>query len=91
MRTLHLKLFFPKNWYVMRNLKIYANGKLLNTIMHNQSLEIHIPDNITTINWKLDYFKNSIELPQNVQSIYMLMYMDIGNGTLQMYLKTIAS
>ncbi len=89
MRTLHLKLFFPKNWYILRNLKIYADGKLLNTIMHNQTIEIQFPENSQSINWKLDYFKNSIELPQNQQSIYAILFMDIGKGTIQLYLRSL--
>lgn len=57
--------------------------------MHNQTLEIQTPENTTSISWKLDYFKNSIELPKNLQDIYVLLFMNIGNGTLQMYLKTL--
>ncbi len=57
--------------------------------MHNQTIEIQIPEDIKSLQWKLDYFKNTIALPYNEKSIYILLFMNVGNGILQLYLKTL--
>ncbi|MGQ8868446.1 hypothetical protein [Myroides sp. TSA_177.3] len=89
MKTVHLKLFFPRNWYHARKLKIYANNKKLAWIMHNQTIEIQIPKETQSLEWKLDYFKNTISLPNKKQPLYILLSMNVGRGTLQLYLKTL--
>ncbi|MGS4345024.1 hypothetical protein ACKUSY_05310 [Myroides odoratus] len=91
MKTVHLKLFFPRNWYHARQLKIYHNSELVAYIMHDDSLEIYLPDEATSLHWKLDYFKNTIVLPQQQDSIYLLLFMDVGKGLIQLYRKTLSS
>jgi|GEM_PF-2687810 len=93
MKTVHLKLFFPSNWYHARRLKIYHKSELVAYIMHNDSLEIYLPDEATSIHWKLDYFKNTIVLPQQQDSdpVYLLLFMDVGKGLIQLYRKTLSS
>lgn len=91
MKTVHLKLFFPRNWYHARRLKIYHESKLVAYIMHNDSLDIYLPDEATSIHWKLDYFKNTIVLPQQQNPVYLLLFMDVGKGLIQLYRKTLSS
>ncbi|WP_353117237.1 hypothetical protein [Myroides odoratus] len=89
MKTVHLKLFFPRNWYHARKLKIYTDNKKLAWIMHNQTIEIQIPKETQSLQWKLDYFKHTISLPNKEQPLYILLFMNVGSGTLQLYLKTL--
>ncbi|MBB1150207.1 hypothetical protein H4K35_08695 [Myroides sp. NP-2] len=91
MKTVHLKLFFPRNWYHARRLKIYHKSELIAYIMHGDSLEIYLPDEATSIHWKLDYFRNTIALPQQQDPIYLLLFMDVGKGLIQLYRKTLNS
>lgn len=91
MKTVYLKLFFPRNWYHARRLKIYHKSELVAYIMHNDSLEIYLPDEATSIHWKLDYFKNTIVFPPQQDPIYLLLFMDVGKGLIQLYRKTLSS
>lgn len=59
--------------------------------MHGDSLEIYLPDEATSIHWKLDYFRNTIALPQQQDPIYLLLFMDVGKGLIQLYRKTLNS
>ena len=89
MKTVHLKLFFPRNWYHARKLNIYADGKKLSWIMHNQRIEVQLPEETQSLEWKLDYFKNSIQLPPGEKLLHILLFMNVGHGTLPLYLKTL--
>lgn len=89
MKTLHIKLLFPKNWYHSRFLKVSSKNNLVTTLMHGDSQQIQVDDSITSIHWKLDYFKNSISIPDNEKEVYIILFMDIGKGIIQPYLKTL--
>lgn len=88
MKTVHIKLFFPRNWYHARRLKLYHEGEQIAYIMHNDSLVLQLPQEATTLHWKLDYFRNSIELPKEETS-YLILFMNVGEGIIQLYLKTL--
>lgn len=89
MKTIHLKLRFPKNWYHARFLKIYSNKKLVTKMMHGDTQQIIVDENVKEISLRLDYFKNSIDLPTKEKDVYIVIFMDIGTGTLQHYLKSL--
>ncbi|QQU04304.1 hypothetical protein [Myroides odoratus] len=87
MKTVHLKLFFPKNWNRTKQLEIYHQQELLASVSPNESIVIQLPQEATSIHWKLSHFKNSIALPEE-DSVYLLLSMDLGEGFIQPYFKT---
>ncbi|WP_158962779.1 UbiA prenyltransferase family protein [Myroides fluvii] len=87
MKTVHLKLLFPKNWNRTKQLEIYYQQELVASVSPNTSILIQLPQEATSIHWKLSHFKNSIALSDDPIT-YLLLFMDVGEGFVQSYIKT---
>jgi hypothetical protein len=77
MRNLNIKIIFPYNWYHFRNVKIYnSNGDLISKIAHCENKCLLIEDSSKSIILKLDFFKSLIDIPENNDELYFIIYLN---------------
>lgn len=86
MKTVHLKLFFPRHWNQTESLAIYYNQELIAHLQSNQFTVVQLPQEATSLHWQLSEYKNSIELSPE-ETTYLLLSAPIGDGLISSYFK----
>jgi len=68
-----IKAVFPFNYYLLRKVKIKAQGKPAGEVGHKQVVELDVPKG-AELEFKLDYHKTKLQLPDTDQDLYVILY-----------------
>jgi len=75
---LKIKCVFPKNYYLLRKVKIKISNKTIAYIGHNEVIELDEAEK-EEITFKLDYHKTKIKVPDSKTDKYLILYFNFRN------------
>jgi hypothetical protein len=72
-----IKCIFPRNYYLLRKINIKIDNHIVASVGHNEIVELNVLGK--NIEFKLDYHKTEIMLPDSKNDIFLILYFNFRN------------
>ncbi|MXN90996.1 hypothetical protein GR160_07120 [Flavobacterium sp. Sd200] len=87
MKTVHIKLLLPYNWWHLRSLKITdGNNQLLTKVKHGGEYSVVLDECTEKLFIKIDHVRSQVDIPADQDTLHLILFLDFRDDWFHKYI-----